>query len=163
MSNHSNDMRRCSHCGRDYPATREYFGSQPNGNLRRKCRVCVRNHVANYSRDNPLASAERAANRANRGGGHWSTIEERQRLFAAQGGVCVCCGSPLKSAIEAHVDHMTPIARGGKDILSNVSLVHERCNLEKHNKNLQEHWQWRVKVGLDTSVLTWSEINQRKK
>ena len=152
------EMQPCNHCGKSYPATREFFGSQPNGNLRRKCRTCVREHVARYAEEHPGAAQQRSAVRADRGGGQWSTEVERKRLFGKYNGICVCCGRKLTSAIDAHVDHMVPIARGGQDVLSNAALIHSQCNAEKHNKTLEEHWAWRVKVGLDKEILSWGKL-----
>lgn len=162
MSSQPIEMRHCNHCGQEFPANREFFGSQPNGNLRRKCRQCVRDAVADHAKRNPSAPASRIAQRWGNGGNHWSTINERRRLFSLQNGICVCCGLPLESAIEGQVDHQVPVSRGGEDIQSNISLVHAKCNLEKHNKTLEEHWNWRVKVGLDESPLSWDEINFRQ-
>ena len=48
---------------------------------------------------------------------------------------------------------MIPVARGGKDDASNFLLTHRQCNKEKHNKTLVEHWDWRVRVGLDKENL----------
>lgn len=46
--------------------------------------------------------------------------------------VCIFCGEPIKdptSGKEAHIDHLIPVVQGGKDCLSNVHLIHARCNL----------------------------------
>lgn len=32
-------------------------------------------------------------------------------------------------------------------------LAHAQCNRGKHNKTLVEHWEWRVRVGLDIENL----------
>ena len=66
---------------------------------------------------------------------------------------CPCCGEPISSIAIAEVDHATPLARGGKHYASNFILTHRQCNKEKHNKTLREHWEWRVKVGLDQREL----------
>ncbi len=55
----------------------------------------------------------------------------------------------LSSISEAEADHVTPVARGGSDDISKIMLAHQQCNREKYNKTLKEHWEWRVKVGLD--------------
>jgi hypothetical protein len=48
---------------------------------------------------------------------------------------------------------MVPLIKGGSDDKSNLLLAHARCNKEKHNKTLPEHWEWRVRHGLDPENL----------
>ena len=73
----------------------------------------------------------------------------KRELFRKQDGLCPCCGEAIPSAILGEVDHMIPLARGGKHDTSNFMLTHKQCNKEKHNKTLVEHWDWRVHVGLN--------------
>ena len=47
------------------------------------------------------------------------------------------------------VDHMKPLSKGGRHDASNFILTHARCNRDKKDKTLKEHWDWPVKVGLD--------------
>jgi hypothetical protein len=46
--------------------TRDYFGNTPNGNYRKKCRVCMAAHTAAYNISNPGAANERSAIRKDR-------------------------------------------------------------------------------------------------
>lgn len=63
--------------------------------------------------------------------------------------MCLCCFRKLPNTWDAEVDHMRPLARGGRDELGNLILAHPKCNREKHHKTYPEHWEWRVRVGLD--------------
>lgn len=42
---------------------------------------------------------------------------------------CVECDDPLEMTM--HVDHIVPLARGGKHVLSNLRIVSARENLQK--------------------------------
>jgi 5-methylcytosine-specific restriction endonuclease McrA len=54
----------------------------------------------------------------------------RRVVFARDGGICQICKLPV--AREAmHVDHIVPLARGGKHEYANVQLAHARCNISK--------------------------------
>lgn len=49
---------------------------------------------------------------------------------------CVLCGASTRtdSNIVLHVDHVVPLAKGGKTELSNLRTLCERCNLGKRDK-----------------------------
>jgi len=51
------------------------------------------------------------------------------RLMALQRGRCACCGVRLGS--EYHIDHIIPIALGGRNSDENMQLLKPRCNLQK--------------------------------
>lgn len=44
---------------------------------------------------------------------------------------CVICGRGAKDGVKLHVDHIKPVARGGKTILSNLRTLCADCNLGK--------------------------------
>lgn len=45
--------------------------------------------------------------------------------------VCCLCGEPITAASGLHMEHLIPIALGGKDCFTNVGCAHEICNLRK--------------------------------
>jgi 5-methylcytosine-specific restriction endonuclease McrA len=55
------------------------------------------------------------------------------------------------------IDHLTPVIQGGTHSISNLAIVHKQCNAEKHGKTLEEHWEWREKVGLNIPKRTSME------
>lgn len=57
----------------------------------------------------------------------------REDVFAHWGGRCVYCDAPA-----AHLDHVQPLSRGGRDILSNVVPACASCNLSKAALTLAE-------------------------
>lgn len=56
-----------------------------------------------------------------------------EQLIRAQKGKCACCGERLGA--DYHIDHIMPLALGGKHEDSNIQLLHARCNLQKHAKH----------------------------
>ncbi|MFJ9318828.1 HNH endonuclease [Streptomyces globisporus] len=57
----------------------------------------------------------------------------RAEVFARWGGTCVYCDAPAE-----HLDHITPIARGGRDVEFNVIPACAPCNLSKADQTLAE-------------------------
>jgi hypothetical protein len=55
------------------------------------------------------------------------------RLMALQKGKCACCGKSLKQGY--HLDHIMPLALGGKNIDSNIQLLTPFCNMSKSAKH----------------------------
>lgn len=57
----------------------------------------------------------------------------RHEVFERWGGRCVYCNGAA-----AHLDHIQPLSRGGKDIPSNVAPACARCNLSKADQTLSD-------------------------
>lgn len=55
------------------------------------------------------------------------------RLLALQRGRCAACGDVLGEGY--HIDHIMPLALGGKHAENNLQLLHKKCNLQKHAKH----------------------------
>jgi 5-methylcytosine-specific restriction endonuclease McrA len=108
-----------------------------------------------YERRNKDRRRARDEKRAQAGEGSRVAFDDavKRELFRKQNGLCPCCGKSIRSATLGEVDHMIPLARGGKHDARNFMLTHRQCNKEKHNKTLVEHWNWRVRVGLDEENL----------
>ena len=47
---------------------------------------------------------------------------------------CVLCGASAQNGAELHVDHIVPIAKGGKTEMSNLRTLCDRCNRGKGSK-----------------------------
>lgn len=62
-----------------------------------------------------------------------------ESLLSSQRGKCACCGLPLGR--DFHIDHIMPLALGGKNIDSNVQLLRSTCNLRKHAKHPVDYMQ----------------------
>lgn len=59
----------------------------------------------------------------------------RYDVMQRDGFRCVLCGATTKEdGVKLHVDHITPISKGGRTELSNLRTLCERCNLGKRDK-----------------------------
>lgn len=60
-----------------------------------------------------------------------------QRLFKIQKGKCACCGISLKNGF--HMDHIVPLALGGKNEDRNIQLLLPACNMKKSAKHPNDY------------------------
>lgn len=81
-----------------------------------------------------VAGHKRRAMIAKVGGGF--TAADIRNLYATQGAKCYYCSVSIEK--EYHIDHMTPIIRGGSNDVSNLCLTDPECNLRKHTKTAEE-------------------------
>jgi 5-methylcytosine-specific restriction endonuclease McrA len=58
------------------------------------------------------------------------TARDIVNLYQVQRGLCVLCGVDLRLT-RYHVDHIRPIAKGGRNTKENLQLLCPRCNLRK--------------------------------
>ena len=82
----------------------------------------------NHERTLMHKKVRRARKRAN-GGKLSSGIIDR--LMILQRSKCACCHADLKCT-NYHLDHMMPLARGGKNEDLNIQLLCPTCNMSKH-------------------------------
>ena len=71
------------------------------------------------------------------------TITDIKKLFTKQRGICIC-GVDL--GISYHVDHKTPLSRGGSDWPRNLQLLCPPCNYSKRNRTMREWSQSKLKT-----------------
>jgi len=109
--------------------------------------VNVRERQSAYSRKYRESStvyqeahrAKQAVRRAR--GAQTALITISQALFDADD-LCHLCGGPISSAAEADLDHILPLAQGGKHTRDNLAPAHRRCNRIKrglHPENIPPH------------------------
>lgn len=63
-----------------------------------------------------------------------------QRLYSSQNGSCFICEKPIALDIHAShidIDHIEPIAGGGRDAPENFALTHDSCNRVKQASDLR--------------------------
>lgn len=58
----------------------------------------------------------------------------RYDIMKRDGFRCVLCGAKADEGAKLHVDHIKPIAKGGKSEASNLRTLCDRCNLGKSDK-----------------------------
>jgi len=65
---------------------------------------------------------------------------------------CILCGEPIDPTLKAPhnmsrtIEHLTPIARGGRHDLDNIDFAHYGCNAQKQDRTLEEYREWRERV-----------------
>ena len=63
-------------------------------------------------------------------------LKQDLKLESARYKRCAYCENPLKFR-DSHIDHITPVSKGGLGTLSNKVLVCSKCNLSKRAKTLR--------------------------
>ena len=58
----------------------------------------------------------------------------RYDVMMRDGFRCVLCGATQADGVKLHVDHIVPLAKGGKTEMSNLRTLCERCNMGKRDK-----------------------------
>ena len=90
---------------------------------------------------NPEATRIYSQNRRARQRENGGILSKRlaDKLFNLQKGKCACCKQPLGKNF--HLDHIMPIALGGLNIDSNIQLLRQLCNQQKHAKHPVDYMQ----------------------
>ena len=58
------------------------------------------------------------------------------KLYKEQNGICNYCKKHFDTFSKVEVDHTIPRALGGKDVYSNLQLLHQDCHLNKTNADM---------------------------
>ena len=62
------------------------------------------------------------------------TDSMRYDVLRRDGFKCVLCGASAKDGVRLQVDHIMPVSKGGRSVMSNLRTLCERCNTGKSNK-----------------------------
>ena len=62
---------------------------------------------------------------------HKLTKKLRYQVLKRDHYCCVICGRSAKDGVKLHVDHIKPVAQGGKTVLNNLRTLCADCNLGK--------------------------------
>lgn len=152
-------LKMCKDCGADKP--RAEFNQRSA-----RCKPCQYEYVRTWRADNPdkVAAAQRKY-RTSHAAERYATVKrwradnpEKRRandlrrrareatgsfsdadmhaMYRDQDGLCAYCEAELNG--EYHVEHMTPLSRGGLHDWSNIALTCAACNLSKGTKTVEE-------------------------
>lgn len=58
--------------------------------------------------------------------------ERVEQVWARDRGICQLCFKPIGTE-RAHIDHILPFSKGGRDELDNLRLTHSTCNVSRGN------------------------------
>jgi 5-methylcytosine-specific restriction endonuclease McrA len=86
-----------------------------------------------YNKKNPEVRVNGKAKRRIRIGGDKLPYGTIPKKYALQNGKCACCGISLGD--KYHVDHIMPLALGGKNVPENIQLLTQKCNQQKSAKH----------------------------
>lgn len=104
-------------------------------------RVTIRSKNSDYKKAFPELSRTHYQNRRARklkaGGTHTAT--DRKEIRALQGDLCNYCRANLLG--RGHLDHMTPLARGGSNGRENLQFLCAPCNQRKGTMTHEEYAQ----------------------
>ena len=93
---------------------------------------------ASANRDKRAVISQNRRARLKQNGGKLSA-DIVKKLFSLQKSKCACCGKSLKPGY--HIDHIIPLALGGKNEDSNIQLLTPACNSKKHAKHPVDYMQ----------------------
>lgn len=95
----------------------------------------IKEKVRSWKRDNPdrvnLHNTNRRAIKLSAEGSY--TDNDVELLRAKQGNRCAICSTKLSKTY--HVDHVTPLSRGGSNWPANLQITCPKCNLQKGAKD----------------------------
>lgn len=75
-----------------------------------------------------------------------STFAElRFKVLRRDGFTCQYCGKKPKDGAVLHVDHITPKAKGGEDVIGNLITSCKECNLAKNDRPFSRELEARIK------------------
>lgn len=143
--------RVCPECGT------EFVWKSTNPDQIYCSRECVwPNLVGGFKKQMPDSEAkrrERERSKRRRRKVRGNSID-REEIFERDGWICQLCGEPVDPALQfpdpgsSSLDHICPLALGGKHVRENVQLAHYGCNSRKSATN-----QWRKLQGSMEGVL----------
>tara|TARA_B100000401_G_C52616325_1_gene629153 strand:- start:337 stop:774 length:438 start_codon:yes stop_codon:yes gene_type:complete len=135
-------QKRCSKCGKTFPATREFFPHRGDGSGKFKpnCRECERAYVKAWRKKNPKKASEGYKRRQKLVDGWAPNAQQKIELYGKANGHCRYCNAALGK--DAEVDHAIPLTRGGTHEMSNLDLICPGCNGNKHAKTPEEYVLW---------------------
>ena len=89
-----------------------------------------------YRAENPdrINALNRSYKARKRGAEGRYSVEDVERLVAAQAATCAGCAAPLAEGY--HVDHIVPLTTGGSNWPDNIQLLCPTCNLSKGSKTM---------------------------
>ena len=62
------------------------------------------------------------------------TRELREKIMKRDNYTCQFCGKYMPDEVGLHIDHIVPIAKGGKSVESNLQVLCSKCNASKSSK-----------------------------
>ncbi|WP_102108828.1 HNH endonuclease signature motif containing protein [Kandeliimicrobium roseum] len=135
----------CRDCRRDLPISKFSRAGRKDGFRRPECRQCQHARSKQINPNYQYTEGSVAARAA-----HTMTPGEVSKIktekIRSQNGECVYCTAKI-TVSTCHLDHRTPLARGGTNERGNLQALCAPCNSEKHSKTHEEYIVWLVAFG----------------
>ncbi|GER71321.1 hypothetical protein BpJC7_26240 [Weizmannia acidilactici] len=127
------DKRICRICGAEKPLELFERDKRVKGGRTNRCKACK-----TALEDRAHRAYRDMKKRARKAGVPMEvTVSELRLLYTAHDGKCIYCGkSEAEAGCRHHIDHVTPIRRGGTNHISNLVLACASCNASKGDKPL---------------------------
>lgn len=58
----------------------------------------------------------------------------RQAVMTRDNYTCQICGKYMPDGVGLQIDHIVPVSKGGKSVMSNLQVLCSKCNGQKKNK-----------------------------
>ena len=58
----------------------------------------------------------------------------RKEIMLRDNYTCQICGKYMPDEVGLHIDHIIPVSKGGKTIVSNLQVLCSKCNGKKSNR-----------------------------
>jgi len=129
--------KKCSRCRVVKPASQFHRDKSRLDGCSSYCKPCVRTHVNNFYRRNPDGFKDRASLRKARKRAATVETVSRREVYRRGGGRCYMCLEPIAFE-DMHLEHATPLSRGGSHSYQNCRPSCESCNLSKGAKTFEE-------------------------
>lgn len=127
------DKRICRICGANKPIEMFEIDKRVKGGHTNRCKACK-----TALEDRAHRAYRDMKKRARKAGVPMEvTVSELRLLYTAHDGKCIYCGkSEDEAGCRHHIDHVTPLRRGGTNHISNLVLACASCNASKGDKPL---------------------------
>ncbi len=116
------DLEICMYKSYTSPAGRNHYEDSQTYNSEH-----IRIFVSNVKAENAVRDSIRVE-RAR------MTDSLRYDVMKRDGFRCQICGATQADGVKLHVDHIRPVSKGGKTVMSNLRTLCDRCNLGKSAK-----------------------------
>lgn len=147
----ANKEPRKAHRKRYREANREHILKQ-NRNYYEANRDKIRERNRKWRARNPDKVGANAARRARAMLGGNCTQALIDAKWETSDKTCILCGQPIDPTLKAPhnmsrtIEHLTPIARGGRHDIDNIDFAHYGCNARKQDRTLKEYREWLKQV-----------------
>lgn len=127
---------------KEYAAKNKVILSAKARNRYQQKKELSRKRARENYRSNPERYKVNARNRKStlKGSEGKFSLKEIQELLEVQKGCCNYCGADI--TVDRHIDHKTPLSRGGSNWIENIQLLCPSCNLQKYTKTHEEFLQY---------------------